>query len=135
MLYRKAKVGDAENLFFLKNDPVVRNNSISKKEIEWDEHMAWFAKALQSKDTKIWIILSGDYEFAGDFRIQNSEISIRLVEKYRGKGIGAEAVKRFSKKGHTAKIIEGNVPSMRVFVSNRFNFIDYKDGVYTLKKE
>lgn len=130
MEYRRARIEDAENLFRLKNSEGVRVTAIVKKPIEWDEHISWLIKNLKH----IWIILAENCEFAGDVRIVEGEMSIRIIEKYRGKGMGSEVIKKFARKGMTAKIIEGNIGSMRIFIKNGFNFIDYKDRVYTLKK-
>lgn len=134
MKYRKATAKDALNLFNLKNDLVVRKNAINKEEVGWETHMTWLAKALTDKDTKIWIIVSDEDEFIGDLRIQNDEMSIRLVKEFRGKGLGSKVIKEFSDPGMTAKICEGNIGSMNVFVSNGFRFIYYRKGVYTLKR-
>ena len=128
MEYRRARIEDAENLFMLKNDEDVRRFAINKQVIDWDLHIYWLLKNMKN----IWIILADSNEFAGDLRIDNKELSIRLLKKYRGKGLGSKAIKKFAKRGYTAKIVDGNIASMRIFVKSGFNFIDYKDGVYTL---
>ena len=124
---------DALLLLNLKNDSLVRGNAIKKKEITLEEHLEWFIDRLDDPKIELWLIFEVG-RFAGDIRIEGNEISIRIAKQFRGKGLGGRAVRKFSKKGQIAKIVNGNVASMRIFVENGFNFIDFKDGVYTLKK-
>lgn len=134
--YRKAHINDATELFELKNDETVRANSIlTHEKIEWKSHVDWLTNKLKDPEVEIWIIENEEDEMIGDVRIDHLEISIKLFPQFRGKGIGGEAIKHFARKGLIAKIVEGNVPSMRIFVDAGFNFIDYQKGCYTLCKK
>lgn len=128
--YRPAALKDTGFLFVLKNDRDVRMNSIySHRKIPFKPHKLWMEKHVH----EITIILA-DGMPVGDVRIEENEISIKLLPAFRGKGIGGQAIKELSRKGQVAKIVEGNIGSMRIFVQNGFNFTGYEKGYYTLCK-
>ena len=133
--YRRAKATDALNLWKLKNDEVVRANAINHEVVLWQDHCRWFSSALRNPHIKIWIIETQRGHFIGDVRIHDGEVSIRLTEQYRGKGIGGRAIARFAAAGQTAKILEHNAPSMKVFTENGFKVISQENGIFTLKNE
>ena len=106
----------------------------TSKVIKKREHLKWLDKHLD----EITIIKLGD-EDIGNVRLYNDEIAINLSPKYRGKGYGVDIINRYKYGGLKAKIVCGNVASMRVFIKCGFNVIGYasKDKVnyYILKYE
>jgi len=137
MFIREAKIIDAKFLFNLKNDKDVRKWSIaSKDKIKWDSHLKWFNKHIK----KIFIIYHNG-ERAGDIRLEGDEIAIKIDKRARGNGLAGYAIgiARISCNKLIAKIVDGNVPSMRLFIKNDFKVVDHKVtngvGYYILKYE
>jgi len=136
--FRIARITDAKFLFDLKNDKDVRKWSIASKEkIKWDNHLEWLHKHLK----EIFIITYNDKN-AGDIRLEdNGEVAIKIDKKFRGKGLADYAINvaRFPRDKLTAKIVDGNVPSMRLFIKNDFKVVDHRVtngvGYYILKYE
>lgn len=129
--YKKAEITDAVFLLRLKNQKDVRRYSIvSKNLIKKHDHIKWLLERLRKSD--LFLIILSDRRPIGDVRIENLEISIRIMPKYRGMGIGKAAINEFKELANTAKIVEGNIKSMNLFIKCGFKFKSYKKGVYTL---
>lgn len=125
---RPATLLDAKNLFRWKNDATVRRFAIkTHNKIEWVSHVTWLRKNL----SKIQIITMDGID-VGDVRIDNGEIAIKIDKRYRNQGIGSAVLRKFPEK-LTAKIVEGNIPSMRLFIGAGFVPVSYKKGVYIFK--
>lgn len=132
MKLRPAIMEDAKFLFDLKNDPVVREYSIvTHNKIKWKDHLQWLKKHLH----EIQIIESDwDYKPYGDIRIEGNEIAIKLDSEHRGKGIGYWLLAPLVKKGMTAKIVNENISSIRLFIKLGFKPTIYdKKGYYIFK--
>ena len=130
---RKATLEDANKLLRWKNDYTVRKYSIASNErIKKENHIRWLKKNID----KIQIITDGKIDY-GDIRLTD-EIAIKIDKKYRGKGIGDWAIKQV-KGDYVAKIVDGNVCSMRLFIKNGYLPVKYKfkKGVfyYELRKQ
>lgn len=69
----------------------------------------------------------------GMFRVAKGEVSINLDPVCRGRGIGNKVLKKFCPKGVWAKIVNGNVPSMKIFLNNGFKITGYIDNYYVLE--
>lgn len=108
---------DAQMLLRWKNDPLtIKNSIVTDKLITMKNHLRWLRKNLDG----IFIIIV-DNTPVGDVRISGGEIAIKLDIKYRGRGLGTEAIRLASKgKKLTAKIVKHNIPSMRVFIQNGY---------------
>lgn len=143
---RKATMEDLWNLFRWKNDVVTRRNALlTESVIELREHTSWLEKTLSNSQVELFIIHRD--QPVGDIRFDikdDIEVSIRLDPQYRGQGIGTEAIKLGCrmiqpkyKQDLIARIVEGNIASMNVFVRNGFKFVDYEGGekrFYTLRR-
>lgn len=130
---RNATWEDAKFLFDLKNDKTVRKFSIvTQKKIKWEDHLEWYKKNMQYT-----YIIEWNGERCGDIRIKNLEIAIKLDPKFRGLGIGSDVLHLVTDKYGflTAKIVDGNVPSMKLFTKYGFKVIDHKDNYYILSYE
>ena len=95
---RKARLSDLDLYFHWVNDPDERQNAISVKPINYDEHCAWFTKKVASKDTCLWIleqdsVAVGQIRFDIDRAQKETTISYFIAQEYRGKGIGLSIVK------------------------------------------
>ncbi|MFH0898174.1 MAG: GNAT family N-acetyltransferase, partial [bacterium] len=89
-----AKKTDIKDLFELANDPIVRKNSLNQETILWENHVPWFAKKLENKDTIFYVLQTNTGRFVGYVRfdedddLQGHVISVALVQNFRGYGIG-----------------------------------------------
>lgn len=111
MILRKANIDDCRFIFDLSNDPVVRANSFSTIEIKWEDHINWFKKQLNS-DNKIFLIICEDDETSiGQVRFDvtgrnNAKISLSLLEKVRGRGLGSKVIRMSTKKTFSETKVE-----------------------------
>ena len=143
--FRRASILDANDLFRWKNDPIVRQFSIeTKDEIKFDRHMTWMDWALTNSQVRIYII-EADGTPCGDVRFEIHaryiEIAIKLDSRFRGSGIGAFALKEIGDLVQTefqrpliAKIVYGNVASMRLFEGCGYRIIGSGEGYYVCSK-
>jgi RimJ/RimL family protein N-acetyltransferase len=133
MKLRPVTMADADFLLELKNDPEVRRWAIiSHDEIKKENHLFWLRKKLL-EDVRFFILVEGQDKL-GDLRVEaDREISVRIVEKFRGKGYASKALNSIAGSVY-AKIVEGNIASMNLFTHNGFKFFDYREGVYYLKR-
>lgn len=130
---RRASFDDAANLLKWKNDPTMRKYSIvTSKKITMKDHMVWLKKHIN----QIYII--GE-EF-GDIRVSGKEVAIKLAPEYRGKGYGLEALRAIHRlfKDLTAKIVDGNIASFRLFLKAGYKPVAHRFsngvGYYILKR-
>jgi RimJ/RimL family protein N-acetyltransferase len=127
---RPATMEDSDKLLEWKNDPVMRKFSIVTGDIiKKEDHIKWLRKHLD----EIYII-EGD-DLYGDIRFEGDEIAIKLDPKFRGQGIGRQALEiaKLMKDTIIAKIVDGNVASMALFTRSGFKVIDHQDNYYILK--
>ena len=128
---RPATMDDARVLLNWKNDPVMRKFSIeTHDEIKMEDHLKWLEKHLN----EIYIICSHRDTY-GDIRLEGNVIAIKLDPDSRGKGIGKKAIglAQGIRDELVAYIVNGNVPSMRLFLGAGFKVTDYnEDGYYIL---
>ncbi len=128
MRLRSATMKDADFLLKLKNDPVMRKFAVvSHEKIKLKNHLAWLGKHLG----EIQIVMVKGKRL-GMFRIANKEVSINLSPEARGKGLGSKVLKKCPK-GVWAKIVHGNVPSMRIFIKNGFEIVGHERNYYVLE--
>lgn len=127
---RPATMEDADFLLVLKNDPVMRQFAVvTPEEIKMEDHLKW----LQDHVNEMFIVELNGLR-AGMFRVsQDREVSINLHPDFHGKGLGQEVVSQFCPKGVWAKIVNGNVPSMKLFLANGFKIMSYENNYYVLK--
>ena len=124
-IIRLAEPRDVKNVFELSNDDTVRAMSIHPEKIEWESHVKWFENTLKNPAVLFYVAETADGDFIGQVRFfhDNTDwiISISLVKKYRGKGLGTALLKRAMKKSYlkncVAYVEKGNVPSQKMFLS------------------
>lgn len=136
---RRATIDDAMDLLRWKNDVDTRRFSIiAKDEIRIEDHLKWLIKTLHDPLVRLYMILK-DGKPVGDIRFDITdkvEVSVRIDRPYRCQGIGSWALSRIApremaniKKSFMAKIVDGNVASMRIFTKNGFQIGVHANGV------
>lgn len=127
---RPMTMEDAPLMLKWKNYPETRKFAIlSHDKIPLDKHLKWLAKNL-----KYFQVIEFNKKIAGAIRVQDKEVSIWLDRSMRGKGIATQAVDAVSKNGYIAKIVTGNIPSMRVFITCGYSPVSFGGGHYIFKK-
>lgn len=117
MTLRPMSMEDADFMLALKNDPTTRQFAIlSHEEIKKEDHYRWLEKNLM-----FFQVIAGPMEKVGAVRVFGKEISIWVDSKFRGLGVATNIIKQVSfDKGYTAKIVDGNVSSLRAFLKAGF---------------
>lgn len=136
---------DLKDVFELSNKDYVRQYSINKNKILWEEHVDWFNKVLKDKHVVFYVVTDENNSFLGQIRYklenENAIVSISLSDKLRGKGLSKmilnqSIVKLFENKSNINEIIayvsESNVPSMKIFTGLKFKVIDTNDSMIKL---
>lgn len=122
---------DAINLFYWKNDEIVRKFSIVTKDfISFETHIEWLEENIEFIK-----IIEVDGLPVGDIRIKDDEIAIKIAKLSRGKGIGKKVIEMVKYKGLKAKIVEDNQPSLNLFLGAGFKLQMLNKGVFTLEYE
>lgn len=111
MKLRPMTMDDADLLLEMKNYPETRKFSISTpNEIKKEDHYKWLEKNIQ-----YFQAIVTEEKMVGAIRIQDYEISIWVHRDLWDNGIATYILQHVSKRGMTAKIVEGNIGSMRAF--------------------
>jgi RimJ/RimL family protein N-acetyltransferase len=131
---RPAKMSDARNLLKWKNDPDMRRFSIvSNDKIKMVDHLEWLKEHIDD----IYIIMYKGKD-VGDVRFEGIEVAIKLDKKYRGRGIGTMTLDKVVGRP-LAKVVDGNVSSMRLFIKCGFNVVSHhienNIGYYMLERK
>ena len=127
---RDSNINDADILFEWVNDPIVRKNSFKKEPIDWDEHISWYKKRLDSSNCKIYILTYNSVRI-GQIRFDIEKdgfasIDYSVVSKYRGRGFGKLIIQLGmnqiigSAKRIKARVELENIASNKVFKSLGF---------------
>lgn len=120
-------IEDADKMLEWKNYSETRQFAIaSHDEITKEAHYEWLKNNLQ------YFQIIGDG--IGAVRIQDNEVSIWVDRGYRGYGVAAMVLELVSEKGMTAKIVDGNVASMRSFIKAGFIPTSHVDNYYILTR-
>lgn len=150
MILRPMTMADADKMLEWKNYPETRQFAIaSHDEIKKEDHYKWLENNLQY----FQIIYSSGYmgvkrgdpippdfisgeiiTIYGAIRIQDNEISIWIDRKFRDEGIATDIIEYVSQKGMIAKIVEGNIASMKAFIRAGFEPVSYQNDYYVFKK-
>lgn len=94
----KLKLATQKNCYFwwkIRNEKSVREASFDTKSIPYSTHKKWFEEKLNNKNSKLFIILSGNQK-TGQLRLEKDgskvKISLALIPASRGKGVGTKAI-------------------------------------------
>ena len=132
---RLANIEDMKNVFDLSNDNIVRQNSIHREKIEWENHVEWFKHKLNDKNCVFYIIEDKNKNFIGQTRIdkKNDEniISISISKDFRGNGLSTKIIKECSDKTKFNEIVayikKDNIASQKAFQKAGYVFADEND--------
>lgn len=125
MKLRPMTIEDAGKMLEWKNYPETRKFAIaSHDEIKIENHLKWLESNIQ------YFQMIDD---KGAIRIQDNEVSIWIDRQFWGEGLASKAIKLVSKNGFIAKIVEGNIASMRAFLKAGYLPVSYQDGYYIFK--
>ena len=134
---RKATFNDAQDLFNLANETIVRENSFSSERIEWSNHTKWLNEKLENNTCEFFIVECLG-EFAGqvhfDINPEQSEavINISLIGKRRGLRLSSfvitNSIRKLLKFRRDVKFVKayikaGNITSVKSFISAGFRFL------------
>lgn len=122
---------DADFMLGLKNDPDTRIFAIkTQEEIKREDHIKWLSSHF------MWMsVIETDYGArVGAMRIFSNEVSIWIDKPYRGLGLATEVLRRETEKGMYARIVHGNVASIRSFVKAGFVPVGGEINYYILRK-
>lgn len=127
LFLRNANPKDALILYNWANELTVRNNSINKEPITWQNHLNWFDSKLNNSETQI-LILESEEIALGQIRIDLNNkfwiIDYSVDIKYRGNGLGKEIVRlllsKFESYKFRANVIKDNKASINIFNSLGF---------------
>lgn len=139
LLIRHAVLEDAEKVFHLSNDPVVRACSIQTQQITWESHLSWFQKALATPELRFYIVESTDGHFVAQVRFKKEEqgwlTSISIHSAFRGKKLGDSvlrlALSQMPLETIWAWVKETNIASQRIFEKAGFCY----SGMKTIENE
>ncbi len=131
MIYlRKAKETDIEKLYVSLNKKYVEKSKKNIAKLE-KRYKDWYKKLIDLNNFILLIIEDDSGNFIGHIKYEikscETEILIFILEKYRNKGIGKEALHEsfvYIKKNTKliAKILEENHASMKLFKNNGFTY-------------
>jgi UDP-2,4-diacetamido-2,4,6-trideoxy-beta-L-altropyranose hydrolase len=125
--FRHAEFKDAEMLFKWVNDSEVRNNSINKEPVKFNNHIEWYKQKLNTDCTRIYIMEYGGSP-VGQVRFDKWKgcwlIDYSVAKEYRGLGFGKILIQRsinlFTNCILLAKVLNSNIASSMVFKSCGF---------------
>ena len=93
---RKALSGDVKLLYKWSNDRLVRSQSFNSDEISFETHCKWFEAKLKDEQALIYILEVDAIPAAVvrfDIKEKNTVIGISISEDFRGRKMGANAIK------------------------------------------
>ena len=146
MMLRNARYNDCELLFKWANDPVIRNNSFSKENINLEKHKNWLNEKLK-EDNNLFYILSIQGIPVGSIRFEiddhhNAIINYLIDPNYHKKGYGKKilelGIKKATKEYRICSFIGfvkvDNIASNKIFEGLNFNRTVFEEGVYRFEK-
>lgn len=120
-------MSDAQQLFDWANDPDVRAMSINSNRINWEEHLTWFKKKLESPLCKIFI-LEQSHTPVGQIRYEKLDgvwvVDYSIGKNFRGSGLGRtileQSIPLFKSEVIVAVVKKSNAASNKIFISLGF---------------
>tara|TARA_Y100001980_G_C14502108_1_gene277983 strand:+ start:193 stop:822 length:630 start_codon:yes stop_codon:yes gene_type:complete len=130
-------------LYNLRNDPLSIKYSLNKKKILYKEHKNWYKRLINSQNTKCFIFVNKKNNPIGyvRFLIKNfqAEVSIAVIDEYRGKGISSDilylAEKKLKVKKFKAKVNILNFKSISLFKSLGYTITKKDKNFIIMNKE
>ncbi len=128
-ILRRLESRDVYDCYKWINDPIVRNNSIKKSHISWEDHKLWFFEKLSSDSSKMYILEVnglpvGVIRFDTYEKKSDALISLTVDPVFHGRGYGKKMLSMGIKKVNYSKLIafvkKTNNISMSLFNSLGF---------------
>jgi len=95
--FRPATLNDADLIWRWVTDPEVRAATFYEKKIEYEEHMLWLRRVLNTQETLLFMVEDEQEQIKGQIRIdlnlKTCALSIVLDPKFRGRGLGWQIIK------------------------------------------
>ena len=111
---------NAEIIFEINNDPIVRKQSVNSKRFSFESHLKWLKKVLRNKKENIYFVIKNTH-VVGIIRLKiknkKNYLSWAVHKQFRGKNIGKKMLKEFvekNKKKYFAKIKKNNIRSIKI---------------------
>lgn len=100
--FRNVNSDDQRFIWELSNQPEVRAASFSPEPIPWDQHVRWFKSKLDDPACIFFVVINQTDEPMGQMRFEmdgdKAVISLSLVRSFRGRGYGAEIIRKACEK-------------------------------------
>jgi UDP-2,4-diacetamido-2,4,6-trideoxy-beta-L-altropyranose hydrolase len=113
---RPAEAGDSDLVLGWRNDPFIMARGSSQRSVGATEHRAWFAASIADRNRRLWIVNAGE-DPAGLVRFDrvglDAVVSVYLVERYCGRGLGVAAIRQGSRLALDAWPIERIIAYVR----------------------
>lgn len=146
IIIREARISDMESIFELSNQQYVRQYSINKDKIKWEDHVNWYRQILDDSDIKFYIVTNDSEELLGQVRFNLVEdnhavVSISLSEIIKGKGYSKKILidclnMYFKENNHFTNIIayisEKNLASLKLFKGLGFEIVSVEQELLKL---
>lgn len=132
-LLRPATIDDAKMILDWVNDPLDRANSFSSEEITYEEHMAWFTRALKDPTKYLYVMVCEDHDIGHIKLYVNddiAEIGYCIAPEWRGRGYAKTIVKLIIReteehipqiKKLIGQVKQENIPSRKAFIGAGFS--------------
>lgn len=146
MTLRLVKAKESDSLFFykLRNDKIIRKNSVSTKKIELDNHIDWFSKAIKKKSNFFFIIKLKKIN-CGYLRYEKKRkflnVSICIDKKFRNRSIALSALLKGDKRVKSYKNLElkavvkkNNLPSIQLFLKASYAMFKKEKNLIIFRK-
>lgn len=141
---RKAERSDDRQLYEWKNDAECVQNSLTGRNVTWEEHQAWFFAVQQRSDVKIFI-LEADEGSLGQIRLNIENecgvISYSIAQEYRGRQLGKELLnlaeneaRQMGLKELRAMVQRYNLSSRKLFLQLGYEEILQENSMLYCKK-
>jgi len=153
-IIREAETRDRRFVFDLSNEKIVRNNSIKKRKIGWEEHIKWFNKKLNDNNYEFFVIYDEHNNFIGQIRYEISDdkavVSISITKNFRAEKLASKiladsAIILFRNREKVERVFayirKENITSLRAFEKAGYIFEKSLDinnenyKLYILSKE
>lgn len=132
---RSANLNDVMFLWYLRNQPDVYKYFKTAESVPLEQHINWIMPIVLHQGNKIILfIIENDAVPVGQIRLDcldgKAQISISILNEFRGRGIAREALKSTIEKIKTqvevnaiiAEIHEDNLSSVNLFTKSNFKF-------------
>lgn len=139
MIFRQMTMTDADKMLEWKNYEETRKYAIfSHDEIKREDHYRWLPDNIQ-----YFRVIETDLgQPVGAIRLQGNEISIWLDREFRNEGLAFKAITKIWEEGTTeggsqtiiAKIVDGNIASLRAFIRAGFLPVSHQDNHYIFER-